>query len=50
MTAANARWQLTVYGGVQHGFTEHTQRPGCAYDEHADQDSWRALLGLIAVE
>lgn len=50
MTAAGAQWQLTVYGGVQHGFTEHTQRAGCAYDRHADQDSWRAFLASIETE
>jgi len=49
MTHAGAAWQLNLYGGAQHGFTEQTTaRPGCAYDRHADEDSWRAFLDLFA--
>lgn len=49
MSAAGARWELHVYGGVQHGFTEAAARqPGCAYDQHADRESWRAMLDLLA--
>ncbi len=49
MTDAGAHWQLTVYGGAQHGFTEQRPpAPGIAYDEHADRDSWRAVLALVS--
>ncbi len=47
MTAAGASWQLHVYGGAQHGFTEHATRPGCAYDATADRQSWAAMVELL---
>jgi dienelactone hydrolase len=51
MTAAGADWMLTLYGGVQHGFTHEGLAPGVspgsAYDARADERSWRAMLDLL---
>ncbi len=55
MTAADARWQLNVYGSAMHGFTHRDAVPGAipgvAYDEAADRQSFddirRFLAGLI---
>jgi dienelactone hydrolase len=51
MTAAGADWTLTLYGGVQHGFTHEGLAPGVspgsAYDARADARSWRAMLDLF---
>lgn len=47
MTRAGADWQMIVYSGALHGFTEanvnHTAHPGCAYDGRADRRSWIAM-------
>jgi dienelactone hydrolase len=49
MVRANADWQLHVYANAMHGFTERgTQRPGSAYQEAADERSWRAMQTLLA--
>jgi dienelactone hydrolase len=50
MTNARADWQLQIYGGAVHGFSERSERPrpGCAYDEAADRRSWTALRALLA--
>jgi dienelactone hydrolase len=51
MRHAQADWQLIMYGGAMHGFThEHAipgTVPGVAYDERADQRSFRAALGFL---
>jgi dienelactone hydrolase len=52
MTAARADWQLHLYAGAMHGFSERPPagarpRPGVAYDEAADRRSWGALLQLL---
>lgn len=51
MSAAGADWQMQMYGGALHGFTERSldpaARPGCAYDENADRRSWAAMQALF---
>jgi dienelactone hydrolase len=51
MTEAGAAWQLHVYGGARHAFSERhvdpAQSPGCAYHERADQCSRAALAELL---
>ncbi|GAA3102171.1 dienelactone hydrolase family protein [Pseudonocardia yunnanensis] len=50
MTAAQADWQLTVYGGALHGFThdgDTGQTPGVAYSETADARSWTAIRSFL---
>jgi dienelactone hydrolase len=51
MTAAEADWQLNVYGGAVHGFTHDTdtgQTPGVAYDATADARSRAAIRHFLA--
>ncbi len=52
MRAGGVDWQMHVYGGVQHTFTNPAATgagiPGIAYDEAADRRSWNAMLGLFA--
>lgn len=49
LTDAGARWEMAVYGGAQHGFTEDgPARPGCAYDADADASAWAATRRLLA--
>jgi dienelactone hydrolase len=51
MTAAEARWQITVFGDAAHGFTDPDaatmQRPGIAYDALADRISWAGTSTLL---
>ena len=51
MTAARVDWQLHLYGGVGHSFTnpdiDALNLPGFAYDETADRRSWQAMLDLF---
>lgn len=50
MTAAEADWRLTVYGGALHGFThdgDTGQTPGVAYSETADARSWTAIRSFL---
>ncbi|BCW87679.1 hypothetical protein sos41_08090 [Alphaproteobacteria bacterium SO-S41] len=51
MTAANADWQLHLYGGVQHSFTNPgavtAHIPGIVYDAAAEKRSWQATLNLF---
>lgn len=52
MRAARADWQMHVYGGVVHSFTnpdaDKLGRPEFArYDAHADQHSWAAMQQLF---
>lgn len=52
MAAGGVDWQMHVYGGVQHTFTNSAATgagiPGIAYDERADRRSWSAMLDLLA--
>lgn len=52
MTAAKADWQMIVYGGVGHSFTNRDidawQLPGFAYDAMADRRSWLAMRNFFA--
>lgn len=47
MTRADADWQMILYSGALHGFTEANLNPsprrGCAYDARADRRSWGAM-------
>ena len=51
MEAAGVDWQMHVYGGVGHSFTNRAinswNLPGFAYDEVADRRSWAAMLNLF---
>ncbi len=51
MTAAEADWQLHVFGGVGHSFTNPAVDalgfPGFNYDAIADRRSWALMLGLL---
>ena len=46
---AQVDYQLCVYGGVGHGFTDRDAptMPGFAYDAAADRRSWRSFLHLL---
>lgn len=50
-TAAGIDWQLHLYGGVSHSFTnpdiDVLGLPGFAYDAKADRRSWAAMLNLF---
>jgi dienelactone hydrolase len=54
MIAAQARWQLTVFGDAEHSFTDPDadamQRPGIAYNALADHTSWAGTLALLRNE
>ncbi|HEV8015099.1 MAG TPA: dienelactone hydrolase family protein [Stellaceae bacterium] len=47
MTAAHVNWQLVLYGGAVHAFTEKTSgndnSKGAAYNANADKLSWEAM-------
>jgi dienelactone hydrolase len=51
MAAAGVDWQLHVYGGARHGFTQigidPRTHPGCAYHRRAAERSWRAAIELL---
>ncbi len=51
MTAAKVDWQMHLYGGVGHSFTNRAidawKFEGFAYDETADRRSWAAMRGLF---
>ena len=51
MTAAGADWQMIVYGGAGHSFTnpaaDGRMRPGFEYNKSADERSWRAMLDFF---
>ncbi len=51
MRAAEADWQSFVYGGARHSFTNphagDMGHPGIAYDERADNRSWKALMNFL---
>lgn len=53
MIAAEARWQLTVFGNAYHSFTDPDADPdagiaGIRYDPLADRLSWEGTLTLLA--
>lgn len=47
MRAGGVDWQIVVYGGAVHGFTNpgsgNDKSKGAAYDERADRRSWKAM-------
>jgi dienelactone hydrolase len=51
MRAAGVDWQLHVYGGAVHSYTNPRatglDMPGIAYDERTDRRSWQAMLDLF---
>jgi dienelactone hydrolase len=51
LTEAGVDWQLHLYGGVGHSFTNSEidawNLPGFCYDAQADRRSWAALLQLL---
>jgi dienelactone hydrolase len=51
MGAAGVDWQLLLFGGVGHSFTNREVdalgMPGFAYDATADARSWHAMRGLF---
>jgi dienelactone hydrolase len=51
LTGAGIDWQLHLYGGVGHSFTnpeiDAWNLPGFAYDAAADARSWAALRQLL---
>ncbi len=51
MRAGGVDWELVVYGGAVHSFTNPRAAtidlPGIAYDERTDRRSWQAMLDLF---
>jgi dienelactone hydrolase len=51
-TAAKADWQIILYGGAVHAFTQieagYDNSKGAAYNESADRRSWLAALAFFA--
>jgi dienelactone hydrolase len=51
MKVAGADWQLHLYGGVGHSFTnpgvDAMGYPGFRYDARADRRSWASMLALL---
>jgi dienelactone hydrolase len=51
MKQAGGDWQLHVFGGVGHSFTNREidalGYPGFAYNEQADRRSWNLMLALF---
>lgn len=51
MTAAGADWQMILYGGVGHSFTNREIDSYCmtgfSYDADADRRSWQSMLDLF---
>jgi dienelactone hydrolase len=51
MRAAGVDWQLHLYGGAVHGFTNPQAdgtNPAILYNASADRRSWRSMLALFA--
>lgn len=52
MTATKVDWQMHLYGGVAHSFTnpeaDGSRMPGILYDAGADRRSWQAMQALFA--
>jgi dienelactone hydrolase len=50
MRGGGVDWQLHLYGGVGHSFTNPDadgSNPGMKYDQRSDERSWRAMIGLF---
>jgi dienelactone hydrolase len=51
MRAGGVDWELNVYGGAVHSFTNTNASPdtfpGIAYDEATDRRSWQAMVDLF---
>lgn len=52
MSEAGVDWQLIIYGGARHAFTnkvdaEELSKVGFGYDEHADRRSWQAMREFL---
>jgi dienelactone hydrolase len=51
VTASGADWQMLLFGGVGHAYTNRLADslgiPGFGYDETADRRSWAAMLNLF---
>jgi len=51
MTAAGVDWQINIYSGSKHGFTntesDHAGMPMVGYHEPSDRRSWKALLEFL---
>jgi dienelactone hydrolase len=51
MRKAGADWQMILYGGAVHGFTNpdagSDKTKGVAYDEEADRRSWQAMRNFL---
>lgn len=51
MTRAKADWEVIVYGGAPHGFTDRNAssvgKPGFGHDERADRRSWLAMQSFL---
>ncbi len=52
MRAGGVDWQMHLYGGAQHSFTNprasQVDLPGIAYHEPTDRRSWQAMRDLFA--
>ena len=52
MRAGGVDWQMVLYGGAAHSFTnvlaDTVGIPGITYDEPTDKRSWQAMLDLFA--
>jgi dienelactone hydrolase len=52
MRAGGVDWQLVIYGGAVHSFTNpdagNDKAKGVAYDANADRRSWEAMKGFFA--
>ncbi len=52
LTQAGADWQLVVYSGARHSFTnpdaDRMQAPGIGYDRNAAERSWRQMKLFLA--
>jgi dienelactone hydrolase len=51
MRAAGVDWQMHLYGGAVHSFTNPAadgSMPAIKYDEPADTRSWQAMVNLFA--
>jgi dienelactone hydrolase len=52
MTAAKVDWQINIYGGSKHGFTnsesDHAGMPMLGYNPAADRRSWHAAQEFLA--
>lgn len=51
MQGAGAQWEMIVYGGIKHGFTnpeaDLAGMPGMAYDGTVDRRSWQSMMNWL---